>query len=48
VFGYLSRCQQEALVHGRVESVGGRRRFFEFEAPQLTAFAGRPSGIAGM
>lgn len=35
VFAYLRRMEQEAIARGYVETILGRRRYFQFESPEL-------------
>ncbi|BAU41504.1 DNA polymerase I [Leptolyngbya sp. O-77] len=46
VFGYLQQMQQEAIARGYVETILGRRRYFNFGSESLKALRGRsPSEI---
>ncbi len=40
VFAYLQQMQREAIAHGYVETICGRRRYFNFNSPSLTALRG--------
>ncbi|HEY9301778.1 MAG TPA: DNA polymerase, partial [Phormidium sp.] len=40
VFDYLERMKREAIAKGYVETIKGRRRYFNFEAGSLRAFKG--------
>ncbi|XWK89803.1 MAG: DNA polymerase I [Phormidium sp.] len=40
VFEYLERMKREAIANGYVETIKGRRRYFNFEAGSLRAFKG--------
>ena len=42
VFGYLQRMEQEAIAQGYVETLLGRRRYFEFESSSLKQLYGKP------
>ena len=42
VFGYLQRMEQEAIAQGYVETLLGRRRYFEFESSSLKQLHGKP------
>jgi DNA polymerase I len=42
VFGYLQRMEQEAIAQGYVETLLGRRRYFEFESSSLKQLNGKP------
>ncbi|NET38581.1 MAG: DNA polymerase I, partial [Cyanothece sp. SIO1E1] len=41
VFTYLQRMQQEAIAHGYVETIRGRRRYFNFDSPSLRRLKGQ-------
>ncbi|MBF2084311.1 DNA polymerase I [Thermoleptolyngbya sp. C42_A2020_037] len=46
VFGYLQQMQQEAIARGYVETILGRRRYFNFGSESLKALRGQnPSDI---
>lgn len=46
VFGYLQKMQQEAIARGYVETILGRRRYFNFNTPSLKQLRGTdPSQI---
>ncbi|MFB2934696.1 DNA polymerase I [Aerosakkonemataceae cyanobacterium BLCC-F154] len=40
VFDYLERMKREAIANGYVETIKGRRRYFNFEGGSLRAFKG--------
>lgn len=41
VFAYLRRMEQEAIARGYVETILGRRRYFQFESSELKALRDR-------
>jgi DNA polymerase-1 len=41
VFAYLQQMQKEAIAHGYVETILGRRRYFNFASDSLKALRGR-------
>ncbi len=46
VFGYLQQMQREAIAHGYVKTIAGRRRYFNFSTRSLQALKGSdPSKI---
>ncbi|MEL7512362.1 MAG: DNA polymerase, partial [Cyanobacteria bacterium J06554_3] len=40
VFGYLQQMQREAIAHGYVRTIAGRRRYFNFTTRSLQALKG--------
>ncbi|MBE9178886.1 DNA polymerase I [Oculatella sp. LEGE 06141] len=40
VFGYLQKMQQEAIAHGYVETIMGRRRYFNFGSDSIRKLRG--------
>ncbi len=42
VFTYLKRMEQQAIAQGYVETIQGRRRYFNFESPSLKQLRGQP------
>jgi DNA polymerase I len=42
VFEYLQRMEHEAIAQGYVETLLGRRRYFEFESSSLKQLQGKP------
>ncbi len=40
VFGYLQQMQREAIAHGYVKTISGRRRYFNFSTRALQALKG--------
>lgn len=42
VFGYLQRMEHQAIAQGYVETLLGRRRYFEFESSSLKQLQGKP------
>jgi DNA polymerase I len=41
IFHYLQRMQQEAIAHGYVTTIQGRRRYFNFNSESLKALRGK-------
>jgi DNA polymerase-1 len=41
VFEYLQKLQREAIAHGYVETILGRRRYFEFNSGTLRSYKGK-------
>lgn len=41
VFAYLQRTEQQAIAQGYVETLLGRRRYFQFESPSLKRLQGK-------
>ncbi len=44
VFAYLQRMEYRAIAQGYVETILGRRRYFNFESPELKKLLGTPLG----
>lgn len=42
VFAYLQRMEHQAISQGYVETILGRRRYFNFDSPDLTKLRGKP------
>ncbi|MGB7417115.1 MAG: DNA polymerase I, partial [Thermosynechococcaceae cyanobacterium] len=42
VFGYLQRMEREAISKGYVETILGRRRYFNFDSRSLKKYQGKP------
>jgi len=49
VFAYLQRMEAQAIAQGYVETIMGRRRYFNFDSPSLRQLRGKePQEIAAM
>lgn len=49
VFTYLKRMEQQAIAQGYVETIQGRRRYFNFESPSLKQLQGKePQQLADL
>jgi DNA polymerase I len=42
VFAYLQRTERQAIAQGYVETLLGRRRYFQFDSPSLKQLRGKP------
>ena len=42
VFAYLQRTERQAIAQGYVETLLGRRRYFQFDSPSLKQLHGKP------
>ncbi|MEL6229070.1 MAG: DNA polymerase, partial [Cyanobacteria bacterium J06627_3] len=42
IFDYLQQMQREAIAHGYVETILGRRRYFNFSSNSLKPLKGKP------
>lgn len=41
IFAYLQRMERQAIVNGYVETILGRRRYFNFDSPSLSQLRGK-------